>query len=323
MRKKATKLDAIYYSVGNLPRNYRSATQSIRLCMLVKSSTLKTLGYDAVFAPLINDLQILESTGVYVPFLHRNVRGTVAICSCDNLGAHSVGGYNESFAGNVLRICRTCNATSDLIQSLHAESFVLRTKADYDSQILKFEQGLTDSTTYGIKRRCCFNRLQFAHAIDILPPDISHDVAEGLIPFTLSPAIEYFVNKKYFSIDQLNIRLKTFDFGLLDKRNIRDFIDPNFMRKHSGIGGSATKNMYLLRFMPFLLGEFVPPEDLIWQLVLECWDLVMVIYSEVFTDALIYYLDALIKSFRAHWSQLFKVAVQGTVIFFQPKFFPL
>lgn len=263
--------------------------------MLVKSSTLKSLGYSVVFAPLIDDLHSLETIGIFVPLLNKNVRGSIANCICDNLGAHSVGGYNESFSANVLRLCRTCMATSELIQTTHAENFPVRTKESYDLQIAEFEQGSVHSTAYGIKSRCCFNRLQFAHAIDILPPDISHDVAEGLIPSTLSPVLEYFVRKKFFTIDYLNNRLKNFEFGILDKRNIRDFIDPKFMKKGTGIGGNATKNIYLLRFLPFLMADRVPREDLVWQLVLECWELVMLMHSEVFTESTIVYCICSIK----------------------------
>lgn len=306
--------------MGNLARKYRSSLQNIRLCLLVKSLTLKRFGYNNVFKRLIDDLLVLETSGIYVPFLQKKVKGTAAIVSADNLGAHGLGGFIESFSGRTLRICRTCMATYDGIQCNHAETFVLRTKEDYDSQISDFEADLVDSTTYGIKFRCCFNRLKFAHVIDLLPPDIMHDVSEGLISITLSAAIEYFLRRKYFTIEILNQKLKNFSFGRLDRRNVCDFINPKFSFKTTGIGGNATKNMYLLRFFPFLIDGYIPHSDLVFQLVIECWDLVLHIYAESFTEDSIYCLDASIKSFRQHFMQIFCSENSVPKLTLRPKF---
>ena len=44
----------------------------------------------------------------------RLIRGSIGPFTSDNLGAHSVGGFAESFSA--ARICRFCNATHDDIQ---------------------------------------------------------------------------------------------------------------------------------------------------------------------------------------------------------------
>lgn len=318
--KKATKLDSVYYAVGNLPRKYRASLQNIRLCLLTRSMTLKKFGYKVVFKRLIDDLLLLETDGIFIPFLGKKVKGTVAIISADNLGGHAVGGFNESFSCRTLRICRTCLATYDGIQCHHAETFVLRTKESYDSQIADYEAGNVDSTTYGIKTRCCFNRLNFAHVVDLLPPDILHDVAEGLVPITLSAALDYFLHRKYFTVEILNEKLKNFSFGRLDRRNISGFINPKFSSKGSGIGDNATKNIYLLRFFPFLMNEYVPHSDPIFQLVVECWELVLRIYAEAFTEDSLFCLDAQIKSFRQHYLELFCSDNSRPKLTLKPKF---
>ena len=43
------------------------------------------------------------------------IQGSIGPFSPDNLGAHSVGGYVESFTS--LRVCRICMGTSDDIQT--------------------------------------------------------------------------------------------------------------------------------------------------------------------------------------------------------------
>lgn len=52
----------------------------------------------------------LEQVGVFIPLLGRCLKGTIQVVAADNLGAHSIAGFNESFSGGY--ICRCCTATS-------------------------------------------------------------------------------------------------------------------------------------------------------------------------------------------------------------------
>ena len=51
----------------------------------------------------------------YVKGLNRPLRGSIGPFSDDNLGAHVVGGFIESFSS--LRVCRICMGTNDDIQT--------------------------------------------------------------------------------------------------------------------------------------------------------------------------------------------------------------
>lgn len=53
---------------------------------------------------------------INVDGIDRVFRGSIGPFSSDNLGAHAIGGFIESFSS--LRICRVCMATSDDIQHL-------------------------------------------------------------------------------------------------------------------------------------------------------------------------------------------------------------
>ena len=52
---------------------------------------------------------------VKVDGFEKSFRGSIGPFSSDNLGAHMIGGYNESF--NCRRICRVCIATKNDIQT--------------------------------------------------------------------------------------------------------------------------------------------------------------------------------------------------------------
>ncbi|XP_078020836.1 uncharacterized protein LOC144459906 [Epinephelus lanceolatus] len=74
------------------------------------TSTVKECGYAKVLQPLINDLKLLEQNGVYLEQLGASVKGTVLYVAADNLGAHSLAGFLESFT--VDKFCRFCLASS-------------------------------------------------------------------------------------------------------------------------------------------------------------------------------------------------------------------
>ncbi len=104
--KKKHRLCAVYWVLAKLDSKYRSALHSIQLALLCKVNIVKEHGYADVFRPLIQDLATLEEHGVYVEQLAECVKGTVLYVAADNLGAHTLAGFQESFAAE--RFCRFC-----------------------------------------------------------------------------------------------------------------------------------------------------------------------------------------------------------------------
>lgn len=254
---------------------------------------------DRVFEPLIDDLIRLETEGVYVAKMQKNVKGSVTFISADNLSSHSVSGFFESFGPTVNRLCRVCLAPRAELNEKFADQFELRTPENYNSHIDLVEQDLALPTAYGIKFNSPFNRLRYGHIINLLPPDLSHDLCEGVIPRVLTLALKYFIcEKKFFTLDFLKYKLKNFPLGPQDKRNLFDFIPLDFATRRGGIGGNATKNLYLLRFLLFFVADKIPETDSVLNLVAHLFDIVQIIMSERIPDVLLIYLDVLIREHR-------------------------
>lgn len=123
--RKIHKITAVYWVVLNLPAKFRSSLPLIQLAALGKSVDVKRFGYDAFLYPLIKDIQSLERDGVFVEVLDTFVKGTVFCVCADNLGAHSLAGFHESF--NVEKFCRFCCLSRDQIATVEARNFQLRT----------------------------------------------------------------------------------------------------------------------------------------------------------------------------------------------------
>lgn len=68
-----------------------------------------------MFSPLLKDISILEEEGVFIESLGQNLKGTVFCVSADNLAAHGLGGFTESFRSEYA--CRFCLTTRDQMKS--------------------------------------------------------------------------------------------------------------------------------------------------------------------------------------------------------------
>lgn len=107
--RKKHKLCSVYWILNNLPPGSHSALSSIYLTLLCKSDDVKLYGYGKVLEPLLQDLCVLEEHGVFISKLGKFVKGTVHSVVADNLGAHSLAGFVESFSGQY--VCRFCTAS--------------------------------------------------------------------------------------------------------------------------------------------------------------------------------------------------------------------
>ena len=104
--RKKHKITAVYWVSADLPSLLRSELNLIFLAILCKPEDVKRFGYCAMLEPLLKDLVYLEKQGLYVPAVGRRVKGTVFSVVADYLGAHSMGGFVESFSRSY--VCRFC-----------------------------------------------------------------------------------------------------------------------------------------------------------------------------------------------------------------------
>ena len=294
--RKKHKVCGVYWTLANLPKIYKSSLSSIYLALLCKTEHIKIYGYSRVLEPLIKDIEYLETVGVYVEKLACNVKGTILYVAADNLAAHSLGGFQESF--NVDKFCRFCLVNREEIQACDVRSgnFVLRSPELYDRAVNVLKQSEVVSVD-GVKRDCPLNRLKGFHACQGFPPDFLHDVLEGIIPIELSLCLADFISKKYFTLDELNKEIEGFPFKFSDKTNRPQKVSSTFQRNKT-LGGNGHENWSLVRFLPLIIGHRIPEGDQTWELVLELKDLVELLATPYFTPDSLCYLQSKISDHR-------------------------
>ena len=301
--RKKHKLCGIYWTLNNFPPGSHSSQSSIYLAVLCKTDDVHKFGYKHVLHPLLQDTKTLEQEGVFVPLLGRCLKGTIQFVAADNLGAHSLAGFNESFSGGY--ICRFCTGTRTDIQTKEVKSgaFSLRTKELHDSHVKSAQENGTSS--FGVKSYCVITKTLAHFSVHTgYPPDVMHDVFEGIVPVELAHCLALLISKKYFNLETLNKSILHFPYKWADKTN-RPHAIPHTFSTRKRIGGNAHENWALLRLLPFIIGHLVPEDEMAWQILLDLKDIVELVVAPTHTDESIAYFEGKISEHRQKYQELF------------------
>lgn len=189
------KLGCIFFSLSNIRPFLRSSLKSIFLLVVAKSSTIKVNGIDSVLKPFLNDLKTLHDEGITVQFAGRSEvwKGALLAFLADNLAAHELGGFKESFSF-ARKFCRSCLTDKIKSQSHFRESqFVVRDPVSHSGicSRLRDPDGPSLSVEFGINRRSSLDSLSNFSVVENMPHDIMHDLFEGVVPYELKLFLRY------------------------------------------------------------------------------------------------------------------------------------
>ena len=116
-------------------------------------------------------------------------------------------------AGNVTTFIKEKQTIECFILQFLESEFRFRTRVGHDYQCGQIQQNPDNSKLYGVNRRSTLCNSQYFHVADGLPGDAMHDILEGLLQYEAKEMLKAFIlEEKYFTIDQLNERIKKFDY---------------------------------------------------------------------------------------------------------------
>lgn len=258
------KIGCVFMSLGNIRPAYRSALNSIFLVAVAKSTTIKENGIDAILKPFIEDLKTLTNDGIEVTFNHKKEiwKGALLIFLADNLAAHELAGFKESFSFS-RRFCRSCLADKDHSKDHFREcEFEIRTPESHANHCKRLEgpAGASVSVEYGINRLSLLESLPYFSVVMGLPHDIMHDLYEGVVPYELKLLIQHCIDESFFDLNLLNQRLESFDFGYSERGD-----KPAPFPDTAKIKQTASQMKILSKIFLLLVGDCVPRGDTFWE----------------------------------------------------------
>nr|XP_049693403.1 uncharacterized protein LOC126053965 [Helicoverpa armigera] len=267
------KLGAVYVSVACMPPDRTSSLDNIFLALLFHSTDRIVFGNNVIFEPLIQELNFLSETGVNidVPEYKGKLYFRLGLILGDNLGIHSIAGFNETFSSNFP--CRICNVSKENLKDQLFENVnLLRNSENYNAQLL-----LNSSSHTGIKEKCVWLSVTNFSLFDQLGVDIMHDILEGVAKYIMSFIIvKYTSELKYFTFKTLNDRMEHFDFGPDSSSRPCQIITNNVIRL------SASEMLSFVRYFNLLVGDYVPTDDRYWTLYLTLRNIINLLMSTIF-----------------------------------------
>ena len=301
------KLGCVFFTLGNIRPQYRSKLKSIFLVSVAKSSTIKVNGIDSILKPFVRDLKVLHDTGITVQYAGKDEvwKGALLVFLADNLAAHELGGFKESFSFS-RRFCRSCLTDKDQSQKQFREhQFVTRTTESHRDQCSRLNDPdrITVSVEYGINRISLLDSIPHFSVISGIPHDIMHDLYEGVIPHELKLLLSHCITRAFFQIHTLNHRLKAFDFGYSEIGDKPAPIEGEFKLRQS-----ASQMWLLARIFPLLVGDLISRDDQNWLCYLKLLKICEMCNAPVLSEDSAAFLELLIEEHHQQFINLYPTA---------------
>lgn len=230
----------------------------------INSNDLKNIGKKRCLKPIIDQMKSLETDGISVKLSsgeNYHPYFIPILILGDNLGLNSLLGFTKSFNSTFCRFCSIKKKESQTSVSIQPN--LHRTYDNYEKHLTEKNPSET-----GIVEKCIFNSIPSFHVIDNYSVDAMHDVLEGICHYDICNALLYFIEeKKYFTIQLLNKRKQLFDYGELEIGNLCQEISLNHIKKKH-LRMSAREMLTFIMYFPLMVGDFVPVDDEVWELIL-------------------------------------------------------
>ena len=296
------KLGLIYFTIKSLPPEFQSKLSSHFLLAVYKSDDAKTYGIDSVLLPVIEELKDLEDNGIYLdtPYFKGKIRFSVAQLCGDNLGLNAILGFSESFSSNYFcRMCKTHKTTTR--KQTKEDVTLLRNETNYAEDV--HHNNLSET---GVRRDSVLNNLSNFSVTHNKVADIMHDLLEGVGPYELKLVLSSLIGDKHLTLEKLNYRITSFDYGFTDLKNKPSVIGKQELKNpERAMHQSAVQTWCLLRLVPCMIGDLVPEENKYWELLLLLLECMELIFSPSLTPEVTIYLAAIIDEHHSLFLELY------------------
>lgn len=254
------KITTLYVQMPFLPTEYISSLHHIFLLYLHYSLEKKTISNQDLYFKIVEEFKYLFNEGISVETecYTGKVYFGLGLLTGDNLGLHEIAGFVKGFRANYP--CRYCKMKlSDLVVCCIEDPTLRRNIVNYNTDLTT-----NDPSKTGIREDCIFHVIPLFHCTTNIGCDILHDIFEGSCRYDLPLVLDYFRKRKYFNLEELNNRMKTFDYGPIDKNSI-----PPLLEVENGkikIKMSAHHMMIFTKYLGILIGDLIPEGHEVWRL---------------------------------------------------------
>lgn len=178
-----------------------------------------------------------------------------------------------------------------------------RNRQNYYDDVLE-----NNLTTTGVMEYSCFNEIPMFHVTDSSAEDSTHVVDEGVLHYNLLPSLRYFIyEQNYFTLEELNRRIKFFDYNEEEKQNIPMPIIKKRLtsKKIKKLKMTASEMSNFAHNLIFIIRDLVPKDDEVWKFVLTTIQFFDLSYLPCYAEEDLNELQNTITSMNDSYQQLF------------------
>ncbi|XP_058985030.1 uncharacterized protein LOC131805637 [Musca domestica] len=252
------KLGGVYVKFPCIPEYLQSKLSHIFVGMLLFSEDRKKFGNELVFESFINELNSLQELGIdihdEISFDGNRIKKVKIIPSLilgDNLGLNTILGFSETFSSNFY--CRLCKQHREINKiDVYENISMLRNPQNYNSDV-----EVNDFKITGIKENSIWNNLKQFHVTRNYSVDVMHDLLEGVCHYDLKFILNRFIKHyEFFTLDQLNYRLLTFNYGPIYCSNKPPILSLDFHKKLK-LQLSSSEMLVFVKCLGLMIGDLV------------------------------------------------------------------
>lgn len=134
-----------------------------------------------------------------------------------------------------------------------------------------------------------------------------HDMAEGVCKYDIGLILkEMIFSLKYFSLDTLNNRIESFDFGPLNIRSRPTLITELSIKREGCLKMSASEMLCFTKYLGLIIGDLVPETSELWHLYIVLKQILDIILCKWIRKPDIILLQSLIIEHHELYLKLFK-----------------
>ncbi|CAF4055395.1 unnamed protein product [Rotaria magnacalcarata] len=295
-KKDSHKFTCFYYLLDDLPDIVRSQVNSIGLHCICYTKHLNNDNNRSILMNiLVEDLNKLQTEGITIPCLSSRIYFVFSTLSGDNLASNEIGGFQKSFSSG--SFCRHCFVTYEQRHiPLTDISFLPRTRIKHDMIVNKVIANNDGQIIQGVKNESWLKDLIGFHATESLPPDMMHDIAEGVCPLIINALLIEVIQQRLLTYSDIEQRTSCFIYGFYDSSNKPPPVKKQQLT-HSTIAGTASQKLCLFRLFPIIFHDIIGDLTLL-PLYTILREIISYIYANPLRESWLPYLDDLCKQFH-------------------------
>jgi len=273
VHRKKHKITAFYWTLLNIPPEYRSKLSAIQLLALARTSDVRKYGvagllqdFKSTMFDLHNGISFcIDNVGV------KTYKGFLVCVLADTPAAQLLGGFKEG-VGTAVSPCRSCDVKRDCLASvLTAAQCQMRDETEHESRLTYLASQNRRGYSYWSKRWGITSKSLLAdipgfEVTKCILHDPMHVLLEGIGKVELKKMLNIFVlQKKYFTLESLNRRMQNYTYADSELRDKPELIDRKALEQDSVFPQTAAAMRNLMMNFPFIVGDLIPEDDEHWK----------------------------------------------------------